>query len=76
MNNIHRESVLTAELHLMAEMVQRARLEATKLQADRDSLLDALGLLVAGIENSVSDSYIPLVKARAAIAKATGGGND
>ena len=35
-------------------------------------LLEALTLLVAGIENSVSDTYIPLVKARAAIAKATG----
>ena len=40
--------------------------------AQRDELLEALRLLVAGIENSVSDTYIPLVKARAAIAKATG----
>jgi hypothetical protein len=35
--------------------------------------LEALTLLVAGIESSVSDTYIPLVKARDAIAKATRG---
>ena len=44
-----------------------------KLAAAAPDLLQALTLLVAGIENSVSDTYIPLVKARAAIAKATGG---
>ncbi len=43
-----------------------------KLAAAAPDLLQALTLLVAGIENSVSDTYIPLVKARAAIAKATG----
>ena len=43
------------------------------LIAAAPTLLEALWLLVAGIENSVSDTYIPLVKARAAIAKATGG---
>lgn len=43
-----------------------------RLIAAAPDLLDALALLVAGIENSVSDSFIPLVKARAAIAKATG----
>ena len=44
-----------------------------KLAAAAPDLLQALTLLVAGIENSVSDTYIPIVKARAAIAKATGG---
>lgn len=44
-----------------------------RLAAAAPDLLQALTLLVAGIENSVSDTYIPLVKARAAIAKATGG---
>ena len=44
-----------------------------KLAAAAPDLLQTLTLLVAGIENSVSDTYIPLVKARAAIAKATGG---
>ena len=43
-----------------------------RLIAAAPDLLDALALLVAGIENGVSDSFIPLVKARAAIAKATG----
>lgn len=43
-----------------------------RLIAAAPDLLEALTLLVAGIENSVSDTYIPLVKARAAIAKATG----
>lgn len=44
MNNHHRESVLMAELHIMGDMVQRARLEATKLYAQRDELLEALRL--------------------------------
>ena len=43
-----------------------------KLAAAAPDLLQALTLLVAGIENSVSDTYIPLVKARTAIAKAEG----
>lgn len=43
-----------------------------RLIAAAPELLEALELLTAGIENSVSDTYIPLVKARAAIAKATG----
>ena len=43
-----------------------------RLAAAAPDLLQALTLLVAGIENSVSDTYIPIVKARAAIAKATG----
>ena len=55
-----------------AEATQAAELIAGVV-AQRDELLEALRLLVAGIENSVSDTYIPLVKARAAIAKATGG---
>lgn len=42
------------------------------LAAAAPELLEALTLLVAGIENSVSDTYIPLVKARTAIDKATG----
>ena len=54
------------------EATQAAELIAGVV-AQRDELLEALRLLVAGIENSVSDTYIPLVKARAAIAKATGG---
>lgn len=49
----------------------RNRADAILIAAAPD-LLEALTLLVAGIENSVSDTYIPLVKARAAIAKATG----
>ena len=55
-----------------AEATQAAELIAGVV-AQRDELLEALRLLVAGIENSVSDTYIPLVKARAAIAKAKGG---
>jgi len=47
--------------------------EDWQLAAAAPDLLEALALLVAGIENSVSYTYIPLVKARAAIAKATGG---
>ena len=43
-----------------------------RLIAAAPDLLESLTLLVAGIENSVSETYIPLVKARAAIAKATG----
>ena len=42
------------------------------LIAAAPELLEALTLLVAGIENSVSKTYIPLVRANAAIAKATG----
>lgn len=41
------------------------------LAAAAPELLEALALLVAGIENSVSETFIPLAKARAAIAKAT-----
>lgn len=44
---------------------------AARLMAAAPELLEALALLVAGTENSVSDTFIPLVKARAAIAKAT-----
>lgn len=59
-----------------ADQMERL-LNKTKSQQDRirdaaPDLLEALTLLVAGIENSVSDTYIPLVKARAAITKATG----
>lgn len=43
-----------------------------RLVAASPELLDALELLVAGIESSVSETFIPLAKARAAIAKATG----
>lgn len=43
------------------------------LIAAAPDLLEALTLLIAGIESSVSNTYIPLVKARAAIAKAEGG---
>ena len=43
-----------------------------RLIAAAPELLEALTLLVAGIENSVSKTYIPLVRANAAIAKATG----
>lgn len=43
-----------------------------RLIAAAPDLLEALILLVAGIENSVSDTYIPLVKARAAITKVEG----
>ncbi len=42
------------------------------LAAAAPDLLEALSLLVAGIENSVSPTFIPLAKARDAIAKATG----
>ena len=42
------------------------------LIAAAPELLGALELLVAGIENSVSQTYLPLQQARAAIAKATG----
>ena len=42
-----------------------------RLIAAAPDLLEALELLVAGIENSVSDTYLPLAKARAAIVKAT-----
>jgi hypothetical protein len=43
-----------------------------RLIAAAPDLLEALSLLVAGIENSVSPTFIPLAKASAAIAKATG----
>ena len=64
------------ELDALEEgLISRCR----KLMAHIDNLdstfcemLSALDLLVAGIEGSVSETYIPLVKARAAIAKATG----
>ena len=64
------------ELDALEEgLISRCR----KLMAHIDNLdstfseiLPALELLVAGIEGSVSETYIPLVKARAAIAKATG----
>jgi hypothetical protein len=42
------------------------------LAAAAPDLLEALSLLVAGIEDSVSPTFIPLAKARDAIAKATG----
>lgn len=41
------------------------------IKAERDELLDAIILLVAGIENSISPTFIPMIKARAAIAKAS-----
>lgn len=44
-----------------------------RLIAAAPDLLWALEFLVAGIEGGVSETYIPLVTARAAIAKATGG---
>ena len=44
-----------------------------RLIASAPDLLEALILLVAGIENAVSPTFMPLVKARAAIAKAEGG---
>lgn len=47
------------------------RAEDASLIAAAPELLWALELLVAGIENSVSDTYIPLAKAREAIAKAS-----
>ena len=40
------------------------------IKAERDELIEAMILLMAGIENSVSPTFIPMVKARAAIAKA------
>lgn len=43
------------------------------LTKQRDELLAAMELLVAGIENSVSETFIPLVKARAALASVKGG---
>lgn len=43
-----------------------------RLIAAAPDLLDALSLLVAGIEDSVSPTFIPLAKARDAIVKATG----
>ena len=43
-----------------------------RLIAAAPDLLEALSLLVAGIEDSVSPTFIPLAKARDAIAKATG----
>jgi hypothetical protein len=46
--------------------------EDARLIAAAPELLEALTLLVAGIENSVSSTYIPLIKARTAIAKAEG----
>ena len=42
------------------------------LAAAAPDLLEALRLLVAGIEDSVSPTFIPLAKACDAIAKATG----
>ncbi len=42
------------------------------LAAAAPDLLEALSLLVAGIENSVSPTFIPLAKARDAISKAKG----
>lgn len=42
-----------------------------RMIAAAPDLLEAICLIVAGIENSVSATYIPLVKAREAIAKAT-----
>jgi hypothetical protein len=46
--------------------------EDWRLAAAAPDLLEALSLLVAGIEDSVSPTFIPLAKARDAIAKATG----
>lgn len=51
---------------------ERSDGDNARLIAAAPDLLESLTLLVAGIENSVSDTYIPLVKASAAIAKATG----
>lgn len=44
-----------------------------QIEKQRDELLAAMELLVAGIENSVSETFIPLVKARAALASVKGG---
>jgi hypothetical protein len=43
-----------------------------RLIAAAPELMEALSLLVAGIEDSVSPTFVPLAKARDAIAKATG----
>ena len=57
-------------------ILQNARLinqdANARLIAASPDLLEALSLLVAGIEDSVSSTFIPLVKARTAIAKAKG----
>lgn len=66
------------EYHLDGEESPRSSWLADSINSEADArliaaapeLLEALILLVAGIENSVSDTYVPLVKARAAIAKA------
>ena len=50
--------------------VEKAAAELRRLQSQRDELLAALHLLVAGIENNVSPTFIPLQMARTAIAKA------
>ena len=61
---------LASVQHNGEQLVERQRANVSLIAAAPD-LLSALELLVAGIENSVSDTYIPLAKARAAIAKAT-----
>lgn len=55
------------------DVCRSTALANARLIASAPDLLLALELLVAGIENRVGDTHIPLVKAREAIAKATGG---
>lgn len=64
------EGIRTEALEHRSHMLKAGDDQITMLTAQRDELLAALHLLVAGIENNVSPTFIPLQMARAAIAKA------
>lgn len=72
-NDPENECVGTVDVaHVYLRTVPGRTAANARLIAAAPDLLEALSLLAAGIENSVSDTYLPLKKARAAISKATG----